>query len=105
MRPCHSFFRFSLRSVAMLVLALTAAELRSQSVAPTLSAINPGNVGVGSGATTVTATGAGFDAGAVVLINGDAAQTTFVNPATLQFVIPASPLNAVGSLQISVRNP
>ncbi|MBB5057330.1 putative membrane protein [Granulicella aggregans] len=71
----------------------------------TVSSFSPTTVTLGSGATTVTITGAGFVSNSVVQVNGTAIPTTLVNPTTLTAVIPASDLLTVGTLQITVLDP
>jgi lamin tail-like protein/IPT/TIG domain-containing protein len=72
---------------------------------PTLTSITPRVVVVGSGALTLFASGANFVAGAVVLVDGTSATTTFTNSQTLRATVPASFLTTPGTKLVSVRNP
>jgi hypothetical protein len=80
-------------------------------LAPTIASIDPATVNAGSGAFTLTVTGANFVNGAVVRWDGDARPTTFVNSTTLTASIPAKDIpakkkNGKGqTLQIAVKSP
>ena len=50
-------------------------------------------------------TGSGFVASSVVLVNGAAIATVYVNPTTLTAVIPATEFTKVGTLQVAVSDP
>lgn len=68
---------------------------------PTIGNVTP-NTGSTAGGTTVTITGAGFVAGAVVSFGGTVATTSFQSATSLTAVTPAS---LAGTVSVSVRNP
>ena len=70
-----------------------------------VSSFTPNTASLGSGATQITVTGAGFVANSVVQVNGTAISTTLVNPTTLKATIPASYFTTVGTLAITVLDP
>lgn len=67
--------------------------------------ISPDNATVGSGAFTLTVTGAQFSNQSVVRWNGSDRPTTFVSATTLTAAIPASDVTAKGKAQVTVVNP
>jgi hypothetical protein len=87
------------------VYAVSSATLSQVVVGTTVSSLTPTTATLGSGATTVTATGTGFTSTTVVQVNGTAIPTTLVSPTTLTAVIPASDFTSVGTLQITVVDP
>ena len=72
---------------------------------PTVTAISPANVPVGSGTTVITISGSGFQPGAVVQLNGGALPTTFVNSGTLQITLDKSNLTQPATVSFTVVNP
>jgi len=79
-------------NAGLTIVNLAAAPLAIGSVSP-LS---------GSAGTTITVSGSGLQAGTSVSANGTPATTTFVNPNTLQAIVPN---DAAGSVQITVTSP
>ncbi|RXH55864.1 EF hand domain/PKD domain protein [Granulicella sibirica] len=71
----------------------------------TLTSFAPNVARVGDPNTTVTLTGSGFVTNSVVLVNGAAVATAYVNPTTLTAIIPASDFGKVGTLQVAVSDP
>jgi trimeric autotransporter adhesin len=71
---------------------------------PAVTGLSPRSVPQGVPA-TITVNGSGFEANSVVLYNGAARPTTFVNGTTLQVSLTAADLQSFGSGQISVNNP
>ncbi|WP_183814494.1 DUF11 domain-containing protein [Tunturibacter empetritectus] len=71
---------------------------------PVLTGLTPVSVPQGVPA-TITVNGRGFEANSVVIYNGMARPTTFVNGTTLQVSLTAADLQSFGSGQISVNNP
>jgi uncharacterized protein (TIGR03437 family) len=71
---------------------------------PTIAAIEPNSVPVGSTETTITIRGTGFTQGTTVLINGNPAATTIVDASTIRAIIPALNLASPGNLSLQVRN-
>jgi uncharacterized repeat protein (TIGR01451 family) len=71
---------------------------------PALTGLSPRSVPQGVPA-TITVNGSGFEANSVVMYNGAARPTTFVNGTTLQVSLTAADLQSFGSGQISVNNP
>ncbi len=77
----------------------------STPAAPTLSAISPNSATAGAGATTITATGAGFVSSSVVQWNGGGLQTTYVSGTSLTASIPASDLASATTASVTVMTP
>jgi len=73
--------------------------------APTVTAISPASVPVGSGTIVITISGSGFQQGAMVQLNGAAFLTTFVDSRTLQITLDKSNLTQPGTLSFTVLNP
>jgi hypothetical protein len=71
----------------------------------TLTAVTPNTAQIGDPAKTITVTGTGFIATTVVMVNGSAVATTYVNPTTLTAVVPAANFTAGAVLQITLKNP
>jgi hypothetical protein len=71
---------------------------------PTVTAISPNSVGVGTAA-TFTVTGTNFMAGSQVRIGGFAPTTTFVSATELRFSLEANNLPNGGFAQVLVTNP
>jgi trimeric autotransporter adhesin len=71
---------------------------------PSLTGLSPQTVPQGT-AETVTVTGSGFEANSVVMWNGVARPTTFVNVTTLQVSLTAMDLQSYGTGQITINNP
>jgi hypothetical protein len=72
---------------------------------PTLTALNPAQVLVGAGATTVTLTGTGFIGASTVNFDGTPLTTTFVSSTQLQASAPSSTLATAGTYTFTVGNP
>jgi hypothetical protein len=81
-----------------------AAKFSIMSPTPVVSGLSPRSVAQGVGA-TITVNGSGFETNSVVLYNGSARPTTFVNGTTLQVLLTANDLQSFGSGEISVNNP
>ena len=75
------------------------------SLAPALTAISPVSVEAGSTDTVITATGQNFAAGATLLADGIALNTTVVSATQLTAIVPASSLATLGWHQLAVVNP
>lgn len=73
--------------------------------APTLTSLTPNFVAVGSGATTLSASGSNFVPGAKVLFDGLVLPTSFDSSTELSATIPSSELLQPGSFSVSVVNP
>lgn len=71
---------------------------------PALTGLSPQVVAQGAPA-TVTVNGSGFEANSVVMWNGVAHATTFVNGTTLQVTLTAADLQNYGTGQITINNP
>ncbi|HEY4051017.1 MAG TPA: kelch repeat-containing protein [Acidobacteriaceae bacterium] len=71
---------------------------------PVVTSLSPQSVPQ-SAAVTITVNGTGFEANSVVLWNGSARTTTFVNATTLQVALTATDVQNFGTGQISVANP
>lgn len=72
---------------------------------PELTELVPNAVSVGSQAFTLTLNGVGFVPGSVILWNGTARPTTFVNPAQLTTPVSSADLAAATNVTITVVNP
>ncbi len=72
---------------------------------PAITSLNPGSAQAGSGAFTLTLTGANFVTGAVVRWNGADRVTTPVSSTQLTAAIPASDIASAGTATIIVFNP
>jgi subtilase family serine protease len=73
--------------------------------AATVTSVAPAAATVGAAAFTLTVTGRDFVSGAVVVWNNQDRNTTFVSATQVTAAIPASDLAAVGTFNVSVRNP
>jgi len=82
----------------------TAATFTVNSPVAAVSGISPRYVPPGV-ATAVTLTGTGFETNSVVLWNGTAKPTTFVNATTLMVSLSASDLQNQGTGSLTVSNP
>ena len=71
---------------------------------PALTGMSPGSTTAGSGAFTLTVTGANFNSNSTVRWNGADRTTTFLSGNQLQAAIPASDVAAVGTAAITVFN-
>ncbi len=67
--------------------------------------VSPSTVSLGSAPTTITVTGVGFAGDATIQVNGSSLPTTFVNSTTLTAVLPASTLQSVKTLPVTVVEP
>src|SRR5439155_22274372 len=76
-------------------------------VTPTIAGIAPNAATAGSGAFTLTVTGAGFVDGSTVLWNSSGLATTFVSPTQLTAAVPAVDLDVAGaaSYEVTVQDP
>ena len=70
-----------------------------------LTSISPVGAVIGSTNTTITLTGTGFVATSMVLVNGNAIATTYVNGTTLKAVVPTALMAEAGTLQVTVDDP
>jgi hypothetical protein len=80
------------------------SSLSIMSPTPAVTGLSPGSTPQGVPA-TITVNGSGFEANSVVMYNGAARPTTFVNGTTLQVSLTAADLQSFGSGQIPVNNP
>lgn len=71
---------------------------------PRIAQINPSSVTVGSSAPLLTVTGTGFDSSAIIRIGSTPLSTTFISATSLSTTIPASFLQAIATLSITVAN-
>jgi len=99
-----------------LIVALVACGLASacseyntnlsiQTSSSTLAFLSPSTAVVGGQGFTITANGAGFVTGALILWNGTPLTTTLVSGVQLTAPVPASDLTAVGTVQVAVQIP
>ena len=72
---------------------------------PSISALSPNGATAGSGAFTLTVTGANFVSGATVNFNGTPRTTTFGSATQLTASISAADVAAAGTPAVSVTNP
>ncbi len=80
-------------------------NLSIQTSSSTLSFVSPSTATVGSQGFTITANGAGFVTGALILWNGTALTTTLVSSFQLTAPVPASDLATAGIVQVAVQIP
>ena len=101
--------KWLLLAVALCGLASACSQyntnLSIQTSSSTLSYVSPKTATAGSQGFTITATGSGFTSGAILLWNGAALATTFVNGGQLTATVPASDLTSAGTVQIAVQIP
>jgi trimeric autotransporter adhesin len=96
---------------ALLMCGLAAAcsdyntNLSIQTSTSILSFISPSAATVGAQGFTITANGAGFVSGALILWNGVALTTTLVSNTQVTAPVPASDLTTPGTAQVSVQIP
>lgn len=76
-----------------------------QNPQPVVTAMSPTTGRAGMTSLTLTLTGSGFDGFSVVRWNGSDRPTTVVNTTTIQALIPASDLVAVGTADVTVFTP
>jgi len=99
-----------------LIMALVACGLASacsdyntnlsiQTSSSTLTFVSPQTASVGGQGFTITANGAGFVTGALILWNGTPLTTTLVSALQLTAPVPASDLTTAGTVQIAVQIP
>ncbi|MDI6770144.1 MAG: IPT/TIG domain-containing protein [Anaerolineales bacterium] len=86
--------------VVILVTAIALVNPIPARAALTVLSVSPSTV-VNDTATTITITGTEFEVGAVVLLNGSALATTFLNSGTLTAVVPAGILP--GTYDVTVK--
>lgn len=72
---------------------------------PELTQLVPNSIAVGSGAFTLKINGNGFVPSSVVLWNGAARPTTFVNSAQVTIPVSAAEISSLGTVTITVTNP
>ncbi len=72
---------------------------------PTISALSPDTVLVGSAPFKLAVTGSGFVPASVVVWNGQDRPTQYLNATTLSASITAADVDSVGSFDVTVRNP
>jgi trimeric autotransporter adhesin len=80
-----------------------AASFSIMSPTPILTGLSPQTVPQGAAA-TVTVNGSGFEANSVVMWNGVARPTVFVNGTTLQVSLTSMDLQSYGTGQITINN-
>ena len=96
------FFSLVFIGLGLAASTLQAAQSSAQSVAPTLTRVEPDN-DVATGGATVRIIGENFQDGVTVTIGGNAAANViFVSPTELAVEVPAG---AAGSVDIVVTNP
>jgi outer membrane protein assembly factor BamB len=82
-----------------------SASITINNPSPTLSSISPNQVSVGSGDTTITASGLGFARQSSLQFNGSPTTTTFVSSVQLTAVVLSSKLTAGGAYSATVSTP
>lgn len=75
------------------------------SAVPKITGLTPRATAAGAAAFTLNISGSNFVSQSVVLVNGNARATTFVNATSLEVSIGAGDVASAGTLQISVLNP
>jgi hypothetical protein len=82
-----------------------ALALNVNDPAPVATSVAPSFALVGSAATPVTVTGGGFISTSTINLGGTALPTTYLSPASLSAVIPASDLASAAMLSLTVTTP
>ena len=96
---------------AMLACGLASAcsdyntNLSIQTSSSVLTFVSPSSATVGGQGFTITANGAGFTTGAIILWNGTKLTTTLVSSIQLTAPVPASDLTTAGTVQVAVQIP
>lgn len=80
-------------------------EWMTSNPAPTLSSLHPSSTQAGGGNFYLTAVGGNFVPGAVVLWNGSARTTTYVDAQHVQAAIAAADIASPGTVTVTVQNP
>jgi len=80
-------------------------NLSIQTSSSVLTFVSPSSATVGTQGFTITANGSGFVAGAIILWNGTALNTTLISSIQLTAPVPATFLIAPGTVQIAVQIP
>jgi trimeric autotransporter adhesin len=80
-------------------------NLSIQTSSSVLTFVSPSTALVGGPGFTITANGAGFVTGALILWNGKALTTTLVSSIQLTAPVPASDLATAGTVQVAVQIP
>src|SRR4029077_1449540 len=108
--------RVGMCSRKWLIVALVACGLASacsqyntnlsiQTSSSVLTFVSPSTATVGGPGFTITANGAGFVTGALILWNGTALTTTLVSSIQLTAPVPASDLATAGTVKVAVQIP
>lgn len=87
--------------------SLAAAQLwarTAQGLNPVISSLSPATAVVGGADLTLTVAGSGFNSGSVILFNGGAEATTFVDSGSLTTIVKPSLASGAGSVPVAVRN-
>ena len=82
----------------------TVTQGNPASATPTITALSPTSVPVGSADFTLTVSGNNFTQTSVVMWNGTALATTYVAAATLSATIPAADAAAITTAKVTVSN-
>lgn len=72
---------------------------------PAISSLSPSGTIAGSAGLNLIVTGSRFHASSVVLLDGAPLSTVFISPTNLRASIPASLVEDIGVLPVTVRNP
>jgi len=72
---------------------------------PTISSLSPADISGGGGNFDLTVMGSGFEAGAVVQLNGSDIETVFKSASELQAVFPAGFLDLSWEIPVTAANP
>lgn len=103
--------RASLRLLTLSTALLAAAACSDSgsgtenNPAPSVSALNPASVEVGSPGITLSVDGGGFTEESAVLWGGASRATTFVSSSRLQIALAAADLDEAGTVDVTVRTP
>jgi hypothetical protein len=92
--------------LSLLVPSIILAALASVASAnPAVTVLSPDHIATGNPAFTLELDGTGFVSGSVIVWNGTAMPTTYVNSGTLRTMVPASYVAARGYVPLHVKNP
>jgi hypothetical protein len=80
-------------------------EWTTNNLTPTLTSLNPSSTQAGGGNFYLTAVGGNLVPGAIVLWNGSARTTTYVDAQHVQAAIAAADIASAGTATVTVQNP
>jgi hypothetical protein len=83
----------------------TSNAIQFSVTGPLITSVQPGSAPWCGSDLSITVTGSGFQAGAVVRWNSTSLSTSFANATSLTAIVPASLLRTAGTASLTVQNP